>query len=225
VETATKNLQFHNIRTEIVPVQVKDATTEWAKIVNIARECTVIFNTIDRGDYWDFAVASLAIKFNLIYCDGGTEPYYGHQGSAVFCKPGGKPCWSCFNDLSNQEVLKKLTPDIIDTLSSIEFLPVDEQYRMGGSNVYTCCGTSHLITSLVAQYLIGRDVPNRLILYYGTYELEKFKLDPNPNCLLCTYKNKENKETTIESNTTNENKEKKTKESNTTNENKDKEKN
>jgi len=121
----------------------------------------------------------------LIYCDGGTEPYYGHQGSAVFCKQGGKPCWSCFNDLPNQEMLKRLTPDLIDTLSSIEFLPIEEQYRMGGSNVYSCCGTAHLMTSLVAQHLIGRNVPNRLILYYGTYELEKFFMENNPKCMLC----------------------------------------
>ena len=33
-----------------------DALLNWDKIVNFVEECTVVFNMIDVGEYWDVAV-------------------------------------------------------------------------------------------------------------------------------------------------------------------------
>jgi hypothetical protein len=39
-----------------------DAIKQWSKIVDLCRECTVVFNMIDIGDYFDAAVQSLCLK-------------------------------------------------------------------------------------------------------------------------------------------------------------------
>jgi len=71
VEAAANALKHHNLRTEIIPLNL-DALKHWDKIVEIARDCNVIFNMIDVGDYFDIAVQSLAIKLNLPIIIGGT---------------------------------------------------------------------------------------------------------------------------------------------------------
>ena len=71
VEAAAKSLEKHNLRTEIVPMHM-DVLTNWDKVVQAARECTVIFNMIDTGDYLDLAVQSLAKKLGIAFCIGGT---------------------------------------------------------------------------------------------------------------------------------------------------------
>lgn len=71
VEAAAKALEKHNLRTEIVPMHM-DVLTNWDKVVAAAKECTVLFNMIDTGEYLDLAVQSLAIKYGIAFCLGGT---------------------------------------------------------------------------------------------------------------------------------------------------------
>ncbi len=48
------------------------ALKNWSKIVQMAKEATVVFNMIDYGDYFDAAVQSLCLKLNLPLFLGGT---------------------------------------------------------------------------------------------------------------------------------------------------------
>ena len=54
----------HNLRSEIVAVHI-DAVLEWASVVNLARQSTVVFNAIDVGVMWDFCVNSLCKEFGI----------------------------------------------------------------------------------------------------------------------------------------------------------------
>lgn len=41
------------------------ALKNWSKIVEMAKQSTVIFNMIDVGDYFDIAVQSLCMKLGI----------------------------------------------------------------------------------------------------------------------------------------------------------------
>jgi hypothetical protein len=85
VEAAAKALEQHNLRTEIVPMHM-DVLTNWDKVVSAARECTILFNMIDTGEYLDLAVQSLAIKLGIAFCIGGT---FRSTVTVDFIKSGG----------------------------------------------------------------------------------------------------------------------------------------
>lgn len=48
------------------------ALKNWSKVVDLAKESTVVFNMIDYGDHFDAAVQSLCLKLNLPLFLGGT---------------------------------------------------------------------------------------------------------------------------------------------------------
>lgn len=53
-----------------------DALKEWGKIVKVAQESTVIFNGIDVGCYFDYAVLSLAKSLGIPYASGSSYSRY-----------------------------------------------------------------------------------------------------------------------------------------------------
>ena len=65
IDCAKKSLQSqHNISTKIEALHLC-ALQNWDTIVEIAKDCTCIFNTIDHGDYFDHAVSSLARSLKI----------------------------------------------------------------------------------------------------------------------------------------------------------------
>ena len=44
----------------------------WQTIVEATKECTVAFNGIDVGEYFDAAVAALCLKRGITLIQGGT---------------------------------------------------------------------------------------------------------------------------------------------------------
>ncbi|CAF4360978.1 unnamed protein product, partial [Adineta steineri] len=59
VEVAAQHLKsIHNLRTNIYDYRM-DAVINWSCVVEIAKKCTVIFNNIDYGAVFDYAVNSL----------------------------------------------------------------------------------------------------------------------------------------------------------------------
>lgn len=98
VEAAAKALQHHNIRTEIIPLHM-DILYNWTEIVRIAKDCTVIFNMIDVGEYLDLALQSLALRYGIPFCIGGT---YRNTLTVDYISAKGKPCWCCISDVERQ---------------------------------------------------------------------------------------------------------------------------
>jgi hypothetical protein len=53
-----------------------NALTEWKKIVELAKQSTVIFNNIDVGHYFDYACLSLAKSLGIPYAAGSSYCRY-----------------------------------------------------------------------------------------------------------------------------------------------------
>jgi len=188
VERAAEALnQLHNIKTEIIPIHT-DAVENWDKIVELAKQSTLVFNTIDVSDYFSFAVASLAIRFKIPFVEGGTEPMYGHLMLMTYSSSKGKPCWGCSHDLVKLEILQQLTPDKIDSIKNIKFIPNDAQYENGGSNAYTCSLCSHFMVSMMIESLFELEVPHQILLNLMGFNFEKWNTEANEKCFLCSLK-------------------------------------
>mgnify|MGYP001063026344 CR=1 FL=1 len=192
VEAAKESLQRHNIHTEIVALHM-DVLKEWPKIVECAQECTVLFNGIDVGDYWDFAVASLGLRLGIPVVVGGTDPISGHTLTVDFTGPAGKPCCNCLQPCVDKEIFEQLLPAKILDLPNLEFLPHDPQYQRGGSMIYTCSVGCHTMVGLAMQHLLdyptkleSGPLPNRVIVDMLNWEITKWCVEPDPECPLCS---------------------------------------
>jgi len=181
VEAAKQALQKHNLRTEIVTMHM-DVLTNWDKVVEAARECTVLFNMIDVGEYLDLAVQSLALKLGISFCLGGT---FRTTITVDYFQPKGKPCWSCISDVEKKDVLEKLLPDKIEAYKTIEFVPPTAN-PVGASNVYVCCTCCNLMVAHFIQSTLGLSVPTRSIFYFETFDIDKWPMEGNPDCPFCS---------------------------------------
>jgi len=190
VVSAAKCLQQHNLRTEIVPIHM-DAVKEWSKVVELAKQSTCIFNGIDYGDYWDFAVCSLGLKIGIPTVLGGTDPVVGMMCTIDYVSGKGKPCWACMTDLPNKDIKEKLTKNLIDTYKDISFIPEDSKYSTGGSMIFSASTCGHLMATVITQDLLqfekklDQKIPNRLIFSLVNFESFKWDMESNPNCILC----------------------------------------
>lgn len=182
VASAYQALQAHNLRTEIQPMEI-DVLKEWCKIVEVSRECTVIFNMVDIGNYFDFAVQALALNRRIPVVVGGT---YQTTATVDFSSCIGGPCWSCLSDLDDKDLLMKLTRDKIETYTSLSGVVKQEENPVGISNVLTCCTCCNLMVSTFVHNLFGMNIPSRQIMYLANYEIDKWKVDASADCTLCS---------------------------------------
>lgn len=150
----------------------------------------MVFNCIDYGEYFDYAVMSLCTSLSLPYV---TASSYGHTAIAecypALAVPQKGPCWACNNCPAEQEVLQKVTPDKIQTLKNISFLPRDQGMPMTqevGSSILSCGTASQLATSTFINALHGFTTPHwtQLVLY--NMEMFSYSVQPSPSCLICT---------------------------------------
>ncbi|CAF1007596.1 unnamed protein product [Didymodactylos carnosus] len=99
VEAAAQHLkQIHNLRTNIYDYHT-DAVTNWSGVVEIAKKCTVIFNNIDYGAVFDYAVNSLCKSLGILYVAGST--YANNIEINLFSGLPNDPCWACNNNTTD----------------------------------------------------------------------------------------------------------------------------
>jgi len=85
VECAKEVLQdLHDLNHTLIETYHFDAKKEWRQVVELSRECSVVFNLIDQGDEWDIAVQSLALVRMVPMLSGGT---FQTTVTADFCRP------------------------------------------------------------------------------------------------------------------------------------------
>ncbi|CAF4935740.1 unnamed protein product [Rotaria sp. Silwood1] len=108
VETAAQHLKsIHNLRSNIYHYHT-DAVKNWSSVVEIAKKSTVIFNNIDYGAIFDYAVNSLCKSLGIIYVSGST--YANNIDICLYSGLLNDSCWSCSNlthdsfKFSNQEL-------------------------------------------------------------------------------------------------------------------------
>lgn len=154
VECAFEELQRHNnvSGTEIEYCNI-DAVKKWDIVTNLMVDCDVVFNTIDHGDYFDYAICHCADLLHKPLVLGGTEPFYGHTVSYFLqgIQSGEPRYWDC-HDLTDVN-------KIYDTSKTLEyadlsFLPKDSHPEKGGSTVYSAGTCSHLMTSAMINYML-----------------------------------------------------------------------
>eukprot|EP01090_Pellita_catalonica_P005460 TRINITY_DN1547_c0_g1_i1.p1 TRINITY_DN1547_c0_g1~~TRINITY_DN1547_c0_g1_i1.p1 ORF type:complete len:349 (-),score=55.55 TRINITY_DN1547_c0_g1_i1:52-1017(-) len=159
VEAAQAELnRAHNISTEIVPLHM-DAVIYWHVVVKHAKECSVIFNCIDHGSVFDFAVNSLCKKLQIPSAMGSS--YHNTMEVEYYSGRPFETCWNCMRNTNesffmnqNQEAdlatwLKAKQVTKFNEALLIQFH--EEVQRMGGANAVTAiqgalksCGKTEL---------------------------------------------------------------------------------
>ena len=206
VEAAAAHLkQIHNLRTNIFEYHT-DAVSNWSRVVEIAKKCTVIFNNIDYGAVFDYAVNSLCKSLGILYVAGST--YANNVDISLFSGLLGDPCWACNNSTmdsftgtdNREKTLELLLPHCIQTHSSIEFIPKDRSFptRTVGSWVGVCVSGSCLIVNTWMQHIMktrnadsetGKPCHHwnqlNLSMFDGGYYTAGFPNEQDPNCPIC----------------------------------------
>lgn len=92
VAVSIKHLQMHNLRSELVPMDM-DAVLNWPAVVEAARQCTVVFNCIDYGGMFDYAINSLCKSLRIPLITGSS--YAWSMQSEYYSGAAGKKCSAC----------------------------------------------------------------------------------------------------------------------------------
>lgn len=184
VECAKEELERHHIngnqteKTTITTYHI-DALKEWQTTVRLIKEADVIFNTIDHGDYFDFAVFSLAYKHGKLVILGGTEPFYGMNVSYFLqgIKYEDRKYWEC-HDL--KDVNEIINSETLEERIDISDLPKDSHPEKGGSTVFSAGTCSHMMVSAVINYFLHLwdserpDPPKHVLLNLMTFEVQRW---------------------------------------------------
>ena len=188
--SALHGIERHNLKTEILSFN-SDALLSWSLLVKIARQCNVVFNCIDFGEYFDFAVTSLCKSLRVHYLSGSS---YGHTAISESFPyssflPNGGPCWACNNAPQDLTVLLQLAPHSIQSLESIAFIPKEDIIygaHNAGSSVLPCSIASHMIVTSWANTFCKYTLPNWANFNLSTFESFSFPVEQNPECIVCT---------------------------------------
>ncbi|KAL5476146.1 hypothetical protein EMCRGX_G026057 [Ephydatia muelleri] len=188
IDAAVDGLQRDNITSKVTPVFC-DAVKEWGRIVELAISATVVFNCIDYGEYFDYAVCSLCAQLSLPYVAASS---YGHTAIAecypVLARPKQGPCWGCNNAPAKKDVLQKLIPSLILDYKEIEFLPKDTYMLTNsdvGSSILPCSLGAMLATGCWLNTLHGYSLPQWTTADYATFNIFSYTVQSNPDCIIC----------------------------------------
>jgi len=160
VDAAALGLKAHLIGHTSVETYNFDVKSNWPKVVELAKKCTVIFNNIDIGHYFDFAVLSLGKSLEIPVAAGSSyartwvvEYFNGNKSSSSF---------SYINKDGDLGVYNKLMPAQIQDAQDLSFVPNDNNpnSRAIGSNVLVCSMAGLQTVNHWIQSLMGFEMPN-----------------------------------------------------------------
>eukprot|EP01087_Luapelamoeba_hula_P008240 TRINITY_DN2051_c0_g1_i1.p1 TRINITY_DN2051_c0_g1~~TRINITY_DN2051_c0_g1_i1.p1 ORF type:complete len:384 (-),score=57.22 TRINITY_DN2051_c0_g1_i1:49-1200(-) len=95
VEAGKAGLAIHNVRDTVIETIHTDAITDWGRVVELCRQSTVVFNCIDYGSLFDYAVNVITKCLQIPYILGSS--YANTSVVNYFTGKPGKACWTCFN--------------------------------------------------------------------------------------------------------------------------------
>jgi molybdopterin/thiamine biosynthesis adenylyltransferase len=149
VEAAAQHLkQLHNLRTNIYDYHI-DAVTNWSSVVEIAKKSTVIFNNIDYGAVFDYAVNSLCKSLGILYIAGST--YANNIEINLFSGVLNDPCWACNNNTTDSF---KFTDQELENSNDIQSFLKEMSYISGEQSrsiIEECLDELKLNMSSVSQ--------------------------------------------------------------------------
>jgi hypothetical protein len=154
VETTLRNLPFHSLRSELDGREL-NALTHWHELVDMARGSDALFNCIDVGTVFDFAVNSLskALEIPLIQgqsagwsmnaefysgkpgqlcsaCGAGIKSSFAVSGAAL-----GAICKRLFSWCENEGIkATDVAGCVLSDTMLFNFLSEDPQYKVSGDS-------------------------------------------------------------------------------------------
>jgi hypothetical protein len=147
--------------TTTVKIVHADAIDHWGELVRLAKESTVIFNNIDVGAQFDYAVMALGDALHIPVLSGSsfsivwlTEFYSG--------KPGATSLSYCPADMKGKSPFSdKLTPELITTYDKIDFIKPDDNppTRSIGSNAFVAMRAGMTAAEMWTMSLFGHKMP------------------------------------------------------------------
>jgi hypothetical protein len=126
-------------------------------------------------------VQSLCLKNNIPMVNGGT---FQTSITVDYFKGCGAPCKMCVSDLGNEDIKKKLLPDVIEKHSKLDFIP-KARNPIGASNIMVASTCSQMMVNNWVMSLFGQTMPTRLIFYYNMFDLEKWNVEKDEKCIFC----------------------------------------
>ncbi|CAD8060357.1 unnamed protein product [Paramecium primaurelia] len=184
VKAALENASFHNVGNTEIQMFDLDAVQNWDKIVEMASQSTAIFNCIDYGDYWDAAVQSLCLYYNIPMIIAGS---FAQSFMAEIYL--GTPCYGCMTDGLKEEYLNQITKEKITNLKNISFLPSNNKPQ-GQSHQVLCSTAGNFATQLLLNYLneqADSQASKKVLFYLTTFEIVNFPVFSKNNCQICKY--------------------------------------
>ena len=160
-----------------------DAMKQWQKVVELSRDCTVVFNMIDVGEYFDAAVQALCMQQDKLLIQGGN---FCQQFNVDFFRPG-QPCLACSAPSYDESVLQKLLPSKIMSIPELEWIPRDRN-PISQSNIYLCLLTCQMMVCRFGTLLINDpevQCTQRFIMTINSGEAFGYELERNPTCQFC----------------------------------------
>ncbi|CAF0837820.1 unnamed protein product [Rotaria sordida] len=150
VETAAQHLkEIHNLRTNIYHYHM-DAVKNWSCVVDIAKKSTVIFNNIDYGAVFDYAINSLCKSLGIIYVSGST--YANNIDINLYSGLLNDPCWACGN-LTNDSF--KFTNQELENFNDISSFLKEKCYISGEkfeSIIEECLNELNIVSPSRSQF-------------------------------------------------------------------------
>jgi len=160
VEAAAQGLKAHLVGPTEIETMHLNVLTNWPRVVEIAKQCTVLFNNIDIGHYFDFAVLSLGKSLSIPVVAGSS--YARTWVVEYFAGKPGKSSFSYVNKDGDLKIYEKLQPSLIQTYLDLSFVPPDKNpnTRSIGSNVLVCSMAGLMTVNHWCQDMMGFEMPN-----------------------------------------------------------------
>jgi hypothetical protein len=160
VEAAAEGLKSHLVGNTEVQTLHMDALDNWPKIVAIAKtEATVVFNNIDVGAVFDYAVLSLCKSLKLPYASGSS-----YARTCIIEFATGDPKMGSFSldkESKHIDLYPKIEIDTIQEQENLNFIvPEHFESRQVGSNCLVCVMSGMLTVNAWVQNLMGKDMVN-----------------------------------------------------------------
>eukprot|EP00727_Mastigamoeba_balamuthi_P011300 m51a1_g6793 hypothetical protein (279) ;mRNA; f:203124-204293 len=146
-------------KTEVTAVNV-DVRPGWRRVVELARASTVVFNAIDIGGQFDYAVLMLCRHLGIPCLSGSSfgrcwvvENFSGRKGESSF---------SIENREGDPEVFARLTPELVAQYETLDFVKSDANppTRSIGSSVLVAGPAGIAAVSQWVYGLLGEQMPN-----------------------------------------------------------------
>ena len=139
-----------------------DAVEHWGDIVALARAASVVFNNIDVGEQFDYAVMALGTALHIPVLSGSSFSYVWMSeffsaapgATSLSYQPADKKGTTPFGN--------KLTPELITTYTRLDCITPDANppTRSIGSNVFVAMTAGMTAVQLWTMALFGHPMPN-----------------------------------------------------------------